>query len=82
MAETRAEQVAFGWAGEGTPETSERTGTEVRASTPRPLRGRYARGERVEGRRGQRSASARGSTGSPRAGGEARPDALPPDNEL
>ncbi|BDG04213.1 hypothetical protein AMOR_32090 [Anaeromyxobacter oryzae] len=40
MAETRAEQVVFGWAGEGSAETEERP------STPRPLRGRYARGER------------------------------------
>jgi hypothetical protein len=59
-----------------------RPGTEVRASTPRPLRGRSARLDPVEARPRQRPAPARGSTGSPRAGGEARPDALPPDNEL
>lgn len=82
MVETRAEQVAFGWAGDGSPETAEQPGTEVRASTPRPLRERSARRERVEVQPGQRPASARGSTGSPRAGGQLRPDALPPDNEL
>jgi hypothetical protein len=42
MEETRGEQVAFGWAGEGTTDTTERPAAEARPSTPRPLRGRYA----------------------------------------
>jgi predicted DNA-binding transcriptional regulator AlpA len=66
MAATRAEQVAFGWAGEGTPETTERPASEARPSTPRPLRGRYARGER------KTEKAAPPATMAP----------LPPDNEL
>jgi hypothetical protein len=72
MSETRAEQVAFGWAGDGS------TGTKDGPSTSPPLRGGYARGERTsEGAR-----RARGSTGAPRAEVAARLEALPPDNEL
>src|SRR5512133_4357626 len=44
MAETSAEQVAFGWAGEASTDTERRD--EPRPSTPPPLRGGYARGER------------------------------------
>jgi predicted DNA-binding transcriptional regulator AlpA len=45
MAETRGEQVAFGWTGEGPADTLERP-TEARSSTPRRPRQRSAQGER------------------------------------
>jgi len=89
MEETRGEQVAFGWAGEGTADTGERPASSERGpSTSRPLRGRYARGERKT----RNAEPAGASTGSARAE-EAAPrrrsvrvettDApLPPDDEL
>ncbi|ABS24822.1 AlpA family transcriptional regulator [Anaeromyxobacter sp. Fw109-5] len=80
MAETRVEQVAFGWAGEGTTDTAELP-PEASPSTSPPLRGGYARGERVEGRASNRKVPARSSAESPRAEAP-RVDALPPDNEL
>ena len=46
MAETSAEQVAFGWAGEASTDTERRD--EPRPSTPPPLRGGYARRERAQ----------------------------------
>ena len=46
MAETRAEQVAFGWAGQGSSEAR-----EVRPSITPPPRGGYAPGERNDGSR-------------------------------
>jgi hypothetical protein len=64
MAETSAEQVAFGWAAEGNTDTERPA--EARPSTPRPLRGRYARGER------KREEPPTPTTIAP----------LPPDNEL
>lgn len=68
MEETRGGQVAFGWVGEGGSAAQERP------STSRPLRGRYARGERGE----TEASAARASTGSARA----EPTPLPPDDEL
>lgn len=93
MEETRGEQVAFGWAGEGTADTGARSTN----GAGRPLDSAAASRRLRSGRTGAGTASARGSTGSPRADLEQRPDAkpraraartpnpdmaLPPDGEL
>jgi predicted DNA-binding transcriptional regulator AlpA len=70
MSETRGEQVAFGWTGEGTTDTRERPAAEARSSAPAPRRGRHPRGER-------KSTGARGGSGAGRVDA-----ALPPDDEL
>lgn len=91
MEETRGEQVAFGWAGDGSTDTAERPAAEARPSTSRPLRGRYARAEREKVAPQRAAATARASTGSSRPEEAAPPrrparrmtaDALPPDDEL
>ena len=70
MSETRGEQVAFGWAGEGTTDTRERPAGEARSSTPAPRRRRHPGG-------------ARKTTGVRRGSGATRSDGpLPPDDEL
>jgi len=95
MEETRGEQVVFGWVEEGTSD-GERPAVTRGPSTPRPLRGRYARGEREMAAPPQRTAApSRASTGSARAVPLPRQDAkprartartlntaLPPDDEL
>ncbi len=67
MEDARAEQVAFGWAGEGTTDTTERPATEARAPAPRSRRPRPPAS----------TVPARGSTGSPRADLAPRPYAKP-----
>lgn len=73
MEEARAEQVAFGWAGEA----SDGEAREVRPSTTPPLRGGYAQGERTDG-----SHHAEREAGAAAAAAMRAPQPLPPDNEL
>jgi predicted DNA-binding transcriptional regulator AlpA len=87
MEETRAVQVAFGWAGGATTDTTERPATEARApldsaAAARRLRSRGTERKTAREPRAGTKRRARTPTPTVASTGSPRGAALPPDDEL